>query len=176
MKAPSESEPALPQWLPDPTGQHDHRYWDGQKWTSAVGDGGHPPKVTREVGRTQEPARVPWRAGTRVVTALAVLAWLIYPVVLGGFLTLYGFVNGLSEGGPPHSGLLLWLIPITLIPVGLTVPAVAMRRRDRRHAAVRQAFSPDEAGSDPSSYAGVTAETEGTATPERHAPAGGMRA
>jgi ankyrin repeat protein len=31
---------APPGWFPDPTGRHDHRYWDGRVWTSAVSDRG----------------------------------------------------------------------------------------------------------------------------------------
>jgi uncharacterized protein DUF2510 len=27
-------------WLPDPTGRHQHRWWDGQQWTANVADGG----------------------------------------------------------------------------------------------------------------------------------------
>jgi cell division protein FtsB len=27
-------------WHPDPTGRHEHRYWDGTKWTDHVGDAG----------------------------------------------------------------------------------------------------------------------------------------
>lgn len=27
-------------WQPDPTGQHDHRYWDGTEWTDHVADAG----------------------------------------------------------------------------------------------------------------------------------------
>ncbi len=29
-----------PGWQPDPTGTHDHRYWDGARWTDNVSDGG----------------------------------------------------------------------------------------------------------------------------------------
>lgn len=28
-------------WHPDPTGRHEHRYWDGEKWTEHVADAGH---------------------------------------------------------------------------------------------------------------------------------------
>jgi hypothetical protein len=27
-------------WQPDPTGEHEHRYWDGQQWTDHVADAG----------------------------------------------------------------------------------------------------------------------------------------
>ncbi len=29
-----------PAWHPDPTGRHQHRYWDGSRWTGWVADGG----------------------------------------------------------------------------------------------------------------------------------------
>ena len=29
-------------WQPDPTGKHDHRYWDGTQWTDNVADAGVP--------------------------------------------------------------------------------------------------------------------------------------
>ncbi len=29
-----------PAWHPDPTGRHEHRYWDGEQWTDHVADGG----------------------------------------------------------------------------------------------------------------------------------------
>jgi hypothetical protein len=29
-----------PGWNPDPMGRHEHRWWDGQRWTSAVADRG----------------------------------------------------------------------------------------------------------------------------------------
>ncbi|MEQ1787784.1 MAG: DUF2510 domain-containing protein, partial [Acidimicrobiales bacterium] len=29
-----------PGWQPDPTGKHDHRYWDGTQWTENVSDSG----------------------------------------------------------------------------------------------------------------------------------------
>jgi hypothetical protein len=29
-----------PAWHPDPTGRHDHRWWDGERWTEHVADAG----------------------------------------------------------------------------------------------------------------------------------------
>ena len=29
-------------WQPDPSGQHELRWWDGNRWTENVSDGGHP--------------------------------------------------------------------------------------------------------------------------------------
>ncbi len=31
-----------PAWYPDPTGRHDHRWWDGVAWTAHVADAGRP--------------------------------------------------------------------------------------------------------------------------------------
>lgn len=31
---------SIPGWQPDPTGRHEHRYWDGSKWTDDVADAG----------------------------------------------------------------------------------------------------------------------------------------
>lgn len=28
------------QWYPDPSGRHEHRYWDGRSWSDQVSDGG----------------------------------------------------------------------------------------------------------------------------------------
>jgi len=40
----SHSAPRAPQvaasWLPDPTGRHELRYWDGSQWTRFVSDAG----------------------------------------------------------------------------------------------------------------------------------------
>ena len=31
---------STPGWQPDPTGNHDHRYWDGSRWTDNIADAG----------------------------------------------------------------------------------------------------------------------------------------
>ena len=38
-------------WYPDPTGRHQHRYWDGERWTTNVADDG----VTAFDGPAQQP-------------------------------------------------------------------------------------------------------------------------
>jgi hypothetical protein len=54
-------------WLPDPTGKHDHRWWDGEQWTEHVADAGEaavdpiaageepPPPAGPETGTSGEP-------------------------------------------------------------------------------------------------------------------------
>lgn len=39
-QAPVAAGQAPAGWNPDPMGRHQHRWWDGQQWTSAVADGG----------------------------------------------------------------------------------------------------------------------------------------
>jgi len=36
----SEAATWPPGWFPDPTGRHDHRWWDGAAWTAHVADAG----------------------------------------------------------------------------------------------------------------------------------------
>jgi hypothetical protein len=41
-------------WLPDPTGKHDHRWWDGERWTEHVADAGT--AATDPLGPHENPA------------------------------------------------------------------------------------------------------------------------
>src|SRR5688572_7027719 len=49
-------------WHPDPTGRHEHRYYDGTGWTDHVADGGNlstdPVAAPAEVSKPAEPSRV----------------------------------------------------------------------------------------------------------------------
>ena len=38
--APPEAASGPPAWHPDPSGRHQHRYWDGSQWTEHVSDNG----------------------------------------------------------------------------------------------------------------------------------------
>ena len=50
------NEPARPaNWYPDPTGRHQHRYWDGTAWTDQVADN----QVTGTDPPTMPPAATP---------------------------------------------------------------------------------------------------------------------
>jgi len=62
---------AAPNWYPDPGGKHEHRYWDGQRWTDNVADHGrqsvdplvgtHVPSTGHSAGQIQQ--QVQQRAG-----------------------------------------------------------------------------------------------------------------
>lgn len=53
-------------WQPDPTGRHEHRYWDGSKWTDNVADAGvsatDPYDAVSDAPTTVEPAVNPYEA------------------------------------------------------------------------------------------------------------------
>jgi len=40
MSAPAGPGTVAPSWHPDPTGRHQHRYWDGEQWTHHVSNNG----------------------------------------------------------------------------------------------------------------------------------------
>jgi hypothetical protein len=53
-------------WLPDPTGKHEYRFWDGSEWTEDVSDGGQvgrdslappPPNLAVSESLTSSPSR-----------------------------------------------------------------------------------------------------------------------
>ena len=54
-------EPGTPaSWQPDPSGRHQHRYWDGQRWTDNVSDAGvtSTDPLTAPTPDVEEPAPV----------------------------------------------------------------------------------------------------------------------
>lgn len=84
-----------PAWYPDPTGVHEHRWWDGQRWTDHVSDagragrdplpdaGGGPPGPTGADGPPPAPGSVerdPF-GGWPLPVALAALVASSSPVV-----------------------------------------------------------------------------------------------
>lgn len=111
-----------PAWYPDPTGLHDHRWWDGEEWTAHVADGGRaatdplpaaPPAAVRDPGSAPTMAAAT-ASSTRTATSrtpgIAVAA-----LVVGIAAALFGLV--------PFLGVLVALVAIVLGIVG--------RRRSR---------------------------------------------
>ena len=84
-----------PAWYPDPTGAHEHRWWDGAEWTSHVADGG---VATREAvadslahapAVPQAPSVQPQVTGKdRVGTAALIVGLIALPVALLPFFGL----------------------------------------------------------------------------------------
>jgi hypothetical protein len=95
-----------PGWWPDPTGQHEMRWWDGTRWTEDVMDGGHMtpgglpagppsgpfgptgpqrPPATGPTGSTGGSSRLPFvLAGVGALVVLVIIAVAVAVVVAGG--------------------------------------------------------------------------------------------
>jgi hypothetical protein len=84
-----------PAWYPDPTGAHEHRWWDGAEWTSHVADAGVASRepVAESLAKTPTSPRVPTVRPTmpgsdRVGTASLIFGLIALPVALLPFLGL----------------------------------------------------------------------------------------
>lgn len=92
---------AGPGWYPDPHGRHQHRWWDGQRWTTHVADRG---VASEEPGaRAGGPDVAPARGGSRALNPKAllslVLSVLAYPftfLLVGPLLAIGGIVLGVG--------------------------------------------------------------------------------
>ena len=108
-------------WLPDPTGRHQHRYWDGSTWTEHVADGGFPSTDPPAApmprsGPDPSPGPVgPWRAFRRLPA--------VVQLGVGGFLTLLLAV-GAATGSPPDRQATLTATPAT---TGQVAPSTTER-------------------------------------------------
>ena len=92
-------QPVAPGWYPDPQGHHEHRYWDGSRWTDEVADRGvetSEPLPPAPPAPTVAPASSRRRPWTVVVLVLAALA-----LAFAGFVVLRGGDDG---GAPEPSG------------------------------------------------------------------------
>ena len=87
-------------WYPDPSGKHQHRWWDGARWTEQVGDAGaagvDPPLPPAP---PVSPSPAPRRSNNGAFVAVAVVIAVIAAVV-AAFALLGGGDDGpASEGG-----------------------------------------------------------------------------
>lgn len=106
-----------PGWFPDPTGRHDHRWWDGGAWTAHVADAGVATVDPLPEARGA-PAAAPARAadvpsshpsshpGTDPVAVVALIAGII------GGLLVFAPVIGLAA---PVAALVLGLVARTRV-------------------------------------------------------------
>lgn len=88
-----------PGWHPDPSGKHQHRFWDGTKWTDQVADGGvaaNDPIAPPSPAETQS-ATPPPTQGKRSAPMMIGLGLLVVLVVGGGLLLITR--DGGSGGG-----------------------------------------------------------------------------
>ena len=117
-----------PAWYPDPTGLHDHRWWDGGEWTAHVADAGVaaldplpavPPSAspvgTTAIGAATSAASsnatgtTPGVAVTALVLGIAalLLGWIPFVGLVLGLVALVVAVVALrrTRGGRPGRGL-----------------------------------------------------------------------
>lgn len=110
MMADPQSWP--PGWFPDPTGRHDHRWWDGAAWTAHVADSGvaavdplldassAAPRPASPPAPRGAPVRLPDRRGADPVAFVALVAasvglLLMFVPVLGLVAHVVAVVLGL---------------------------------------------------------------------------------
>lgn len=102
-----------PGWFPDPTGRHDHRWWDGAAWTAHVADAGVAavdplppvPGSSEQPGPMADPRRpsagsvAPARSGTDPVAIGALAAGLVgLPLLFAPVIGLAAPVAALALG------------------------------------------------------------------------------
>lgn len=98
MTTTSDQRPAA--WYPDPTGQHQHRWWDGERWTDQVGDAGvAATDAPRPPAPPAVPAAVPRRSGSRVGVAVAAAILLVAAAVAIAVLGGGGDDGPVPDGG-----------------------------------------------------------------------------
>lgn len=85
-----------PSWFPDPTERHEHRWWDGERWTANVADHGQPGVDDVALGQEAPDWRTrmaaPAIADRRAETLMA----------------RYGITHAELAGLEAEAGLLLW--------------------------------------------------------------------
>lgn len=96
MSAPVAGQPA---WLPDPTGRHQHRWWDGARFTDRVADDGQASIDPGAVAPGPAPAPAP--AGRSRVPLLLTVAGL---VLVAGGAAAFVLVRDGSDGTGTFSG------------------------------------------------------------------------
>lgn len=76
---------AKPDWYEDPTGRHQHRYWDGTAWTANVADSGQASTDPLDQPGTGNSAAAGGAAAEQILLVMQKAT----DVVWGGFMNLY---------------------------------------------------------------------------------------
>jgi len=134
-------------WFPDPNRRHEHRYFNGQRWTADVADQGQRSVDPLGAGPTPgDPATPPAGSssgnGNGIATAALVtgiigviLAWIPFLVVIGFVLAVLALVFGIqgsrrrhaSGRGKATAGLVLGGVGVALSIVGVILTVVVWR-------------------------------------------------
>lgn len=106
-----------PAWYPDPTGRHDHRWWDGTEWTAHVADAG-------AAGTDPLPTSAPGAAPRSATAGAAETSDTARPRGTAPGIAVAALVVGLA------AALLGWVpfIGVAVAICALTLAIVAIRR------------------------------------------------
>jgi hypothetical protein len=110
-----------PRWAYDPTGRHELRYWDGERWTHHVADGGVQASDDWSHDLGEPRSLVDRDAGTWIVASVALVAM----VVLSGAAIATNIPE--MDGCIPRHGRWLWACVIAILLIG--AGALAWYRR-----------------------------------------------
>jgi hypothetical protein len=80
-------------WEPDPTGRHEYRYWDGERWTEHIANSGVQSVDDASLAAQIDAAPPPHAATTRHTNGLAV-ASLILSIVQPGIGSVLAIIFG----------------------------------------------------------------------------------
>jgi hypothetical protein len=84
------------EWLPDPSGRHELRWWDGHHWTEHVSDGGvtavdQPGELPPPPPSTAGPGGKQRRSGRATASlVLGIVGILVFPVVCSTLAIIFG--------------------------------------------------------------------------------------
>ena len=79
-------------WYPDPTGRHEHRYWDGNAWTLDVADDGVPGIDARARTATAAPTTPETRGDTDTRSTRRPRTKVLVAAAIAAVAALVGFV------------------------------------------------------------------------------------
>jgi hypothetical protein len=92
-----------PRWLADPTGRHQHRYFDGSRWTALVADGGQVSEDSA-AGRPAGPSAPPPRSRSGRAKRTVLVVGFVGGGVLLGLLVLGLVLEGFEDERLAGSG------------------------------------------------------------------------
>jgi hypothetical protein len=108
------TESTTPGWHRDPSGRHEHRFWDGAGWTDDVSDAGIESKDAVEFSPPADPSNQPTEAVPHVAGPPTTVGPAVYPPTY-------------APVPPPKKGFPIWaIVTIVLLVVALIIVAVVI--------------------------------------------------
>lgn len=104
---PASTVTAVPAWYPDPSGRHDHRWFNGSTWTADVADDGqrgYDPQLDPDQRMPERPGRAAALTSLTLGVTSLTIAWMPFVVVLGVVAALSAIVLGIVAVGRSRQG------------------------------------------------------------------------